>query len=159
MLHHVIYDRDRILISDTVARFGYTSDAISAIRGMRVNPPKRSTGIAILGVILTLVASILVTDFGFELYKRRMLTFEDEEFGALLLGLAGIGAALLWTSNHHSPYQLVLRTLGGEVVVHASKDRHELFEIKRAIECAVSLNAEKAVFGFRDWPRNLAAPS
>lgn len=148
MLDKFIYSEDRVLISPSVARFGYTTYAISAIRSLRVDPPKRRTGIAILGVIFSLTATLCALDFGFELYKRRMLTFEDEEFGAMLLGLAIIGMALVWTSTHCGPHELVLRTFRGEVVAYASKDEYRLLEIERALLFAISLNARVAAVPF-----------
>ena len=144
MFEQFIYASDRVLISGSVARFGYTTYAISAIRSLRVDPPKPKTGIAVFGVVFTLIATFCALDFGFELYKRRMLTFEDEEFGAMLFGLAIIGMALVWTSTHRGPHELVLRTFRGEVVAYASKDEYTLQEIESALLHAIDLNARIA---------------
>ena len=87
-------------------------------------------------VIFTLIVVALAFDFATELYRRRMLTFEDEEFGVLLLALACIGLKMVWISADRGPCRLVLN---GHMVVHSSKDEREIAQIKRAIDDAVGL--------------------
>jgi hypothetical protein len=146
MLDQLIYDRNSIVISHAVARFGYTTYAIRAIRSIRIDPPKPKTAIAMIGAIFSLIAVLCALELGVELYKRRMLTFEDEEFGAMLLALALIGSALVWASSHRGPHELVLRTFGGDVVAYASKDYQQLLEIERALARAVGLNSGRDLF-------------
>jgi hypothetical protein len=43
---------------------------------------------------------------------------------------------MIWTSTYRGAYQLVLN---GHMTVHASKDRDEVTEIKRAIDYAIGL--------------------
>lgn len=138
MLDQVFFERGNIVVSRSVIRFGHTTYATRAIGSARIDPPRSRAGLRIFGVIFTLIAVVLALDFGIELYKRRMLTFEDEEFGALLLALAVIGLAMLWISAYRGPCRLVLN---GHMVVHVSKDEREIARIKRAIDYAVGLRA------------------
>jgi hypothetical protein len=138
MLDQVIFERGNIVVSRSVIRFGYTTYATRAIGSARIDPPRSRSALRIFGVIFTLIAFVLALDFATELYKRRMLTFEDEEFGALLLALAVIGLALVWISGYRGACRLILN---GHMVVHASKDEREIAQIKRAIDYAVGLRA------------------
>jgi hypothetical protein len=140
MKDQLILDRGSVRVSRSVVQFGNTTYAVNALRSVRVDLPNRPTGQIGFGIILICIAVFLAVALGFAILEAREFSNSAKIFGVFVLGLASVGVQI-WSTARPGPYSLVFRMSDRDVRAYASFDREDIFEIKEAIEHALSLRA------------------
>jgi hypothetical protein len=142
MKDQLILDRGDVRVSRSVIRFGNTTYPVRVLRSVRVDLPSQPTGRIGLGIILICIAVFLAVALGFAVLESKEFSNNAKIFGVFVLGLASVGVQI-WSTARPGPYSLVFRMSGRDVQArdvraYVSFDRDDIFEIKEAIESALS---------------------